>query len=197
MARTVSRRKENPSRPASSARPRRVMVRPPIARKSMASKPPATIWRMMERHSVLSRSRPTPKVGNRSWRRSFTLAVALPVTMSVKCAAPKRWPVRWAADKTFWASVRPSTTSGGFRQLSQFPHGSVGCSPNAPSSGSRRQCTPSQYPSSMSSRWCSRRRNSSSACDCSMKRRRWPMSSSPYSMFAWAGSPSLPARPIS
>src|SRR6266571_2284892 len=78
-----------------------------------------------------------PKVGRLWWPNWVILSVALPRSRSIRCPAPKRCPVRSAADISFCAATVPSQSCGGARQVSQLPQAAV-VSPKCWSSTLRR-----------------------------------------------------------
>ena len=82
--------------------------------------------RAMARHSRSLRSRPMPKVLSASWPHCATLSVASPRSTSIKCIAPKRWPVRYTQESSCCAATVPSKVAGGSRQVSQLPQGPEG-----------------------------------------------------------------------
>ncbi len=120
-----------------------------------------------------------PKVVSSSCRCWVTFSVRLPSRMSMDCPAPKDCPrsrcSRSTVDSSICAGMVASQVSGGTRQVSQLPHGSL-CWPKWASSRTRRHSTVSQRASIASSwadsmRRCAGRRPSRRS-SCAAARRR-------------------------
>src|SRR5690606_38886780 len=107
--------------PRSRGRLLSVSTRPPYRSGSERRNPSTTSCRMTERHALLESSAPMPNTESEPCRCCVTFSVALPSSTSTTCAAPKRWPVRYTAERSFRAASVPSQVSGGFKQLSQLP----------------------------------------------------------------------------